>query len=1149
MANKESFKASISTTNPSGTATPKAFTPDLVVSESDPLAVILWSPSYGAMGINVDVNKTKDRNRNIILYFNRDVVKGTSGTITVRKDSKTGTVVETIDVLSTQVSTDLIHVYLELANPLSMDTRYFFSFTSGSFKDTNGVAWTGTDDYNFTTLIKANAATGKFTNQVVNVDTSITNTTVINKSVKRSDGGVTGTTTETESRTDYYIKIGGDAKSLQIEDYVLNFTSATGKCGFDIIDGFGVPTAVDLYWNGTKTSICGTSGSEGTINYPTFWRYGANANTQESYRGGAILKHFTNKKPTKTNPVHFTFDKTEAYPKEALLRIVKEPTGTCVWNQVLPPGVEPAGDLADITSHWKNYETFGDETAVQSVEAFIKQTDHHFAKYTVANTSANNPEIQTYQLGTTRINPKFWNQSSKYGLSSLRVKANSFTKKLVITNKSKKVSGEITSLSAIMSGDMGLSPVIEGGIDGLFTCTHSSITLPYTLLPSQSIEVDITISYPDIDISLDWDWTLYKTDTGSTLFADMAAYHGTTAWKKILADYKIKNDYMTVLFGRPYFVTYEILLGTNNSVAAKQESKNFTIKAAKEWYAVTTNDVTVTNITATQDPLAQTFFVNQNEHPDGYFASSIDLFFQNKTTGQEDVTVQLRPVDNGLPSNKDIIPFAIASLPSYAVNVTSYPNEKDPTSYTKFKFDSPIYLSPGAYSIVAVSASKDYTLFTSTIGNFRLDNPDIRITNTDSVGDLFRSSNGTTWVASPYQDMAFVINRAEFKTSGAAHFKSAKPPSDLSASYNRFQGTTYYNKGEYILVPTSSTIDNVYEVMNSGLSGVSAPSHTSGSVLNGSVYIQFIATAERQTSIEVPYDVYFSQGENITFKNAEAKYFYKGTKSSGVLDTDFTQIMLGSNYELDERKALSSDGAKELYSKVELTTTDTKLSPVIDTTRLSNLLVRNIINAGTIAPDFTADTDVGAGSYIKVLSAGVYKMYLVINSGTTSTEAPIFTGDDTLNGTTLLRYVGTTNNGDTELLPTGGLAFARYMTRKVELASGFESTDIVVRFNANTPIGTSLKVYYKAAFVDGNTTLEESPYHEMVLSERAANYAGAFVEHKFICDYGDDQNPGYRFALPDKKTFNQFSIKIVMLSTNKVVVPKVRDLRVIALDD
>lgn len=1147
MAYKESFKASISTTNPSGTATPKAFTPDLVVSESDPLTVIQWSPSYGAMGINTEVNKTATKNRNIILYFNRDVVKGTSGTITIRKDTKTGDIVETIDVLSNKVSTDLIHVYVELSNPLNMDTRYFFSFTSGCFKDINGVAWSGTDDYNFTTLIKANAASGKFTNQVVSVDTS-KDVVVATKNVAGVGQHQAGYTyEEISSTTDYYTKIGGDAKALQTEDYILNFTSATGECGFDVIDGFSVPTAIDLYWNGTKTSICGTSGTKGTINKPIFWKYNTKSNSQDNYHG-TVLYTFTDKFPTKTNPVHFTFNKTEAYPKEAILRITKEPTGNCVWNQVLPAGVEPAGDLADIRTYWKNYKTFGDEIEQQSIEFFLPTKDHQFQKYNVTLSSANQPEIQKYQLGTDRINPS-WLQSSKYGLSSLRAKANSITKTLVIQNYSKKTSGVITSISALMSQDMGLSPIIEYGIDGLFSCTHSSISLPHTLLPNESIEVDITISYPDIDISLNWDWSLYKTDTGSTLYADMAKFHGTTAWKKILEDYKVANDYMVNLLGRAYFVTYEILIGTNNTISTKQESRNFTIKAFKQEYASTTNDITVVHVAATQDPLAQTFFVNQHDHPEGYFASSIDLFFQNKSSGEEDVTVQLRPVDNGLPSNKDIVPFAIASLPQHAINVTSYPDETDPASYTRFKFDSPIYLSPGAYSIVAVSQSKDYTLFTSTIGNFRLDNPDIRITNTDSVGDLFRSSNGTTWVASPYQDLAFVINRAEFKTSGSAHFKSDKPPSDLSASYNRFQSTTHYNKGEYILVPTSSTIDNVYEVMNSGVSGTTTPSHTSGSVLNGNIYIQFIATAERQTNIEVPYDVYFSQGENLTFKNAEAKYFYKGTKSSGVLDTDFTQIMLGSNYELDERKSLSSDGTKELYSKVDLTTTDTKLSPVIDTTRLSNVLVRNIINGGTIAADFVSNTDIGAGSYIKVLSAGVYKMYLVIDSGVTSNEAPIFTGDDTLNGTALLRYVGTTNNGDTELLPTGGLAFARYITRKVELASGFESTDIVVRFNANTPIGTTLKVYYKAEFVDGNTTLEEAPYHEMVLSERAPNYAGAFVEHKFICDYGDNQNPGYRFALPNKKIFNQFSIKIVMLSTNKVVVPKVRDLRVIALDD
>jgi hypothetical protein len=151
-----------------------------------------------------------------------------------------------------------------------------------------------------------------------------------------------------------------------------------------------------------------------------------------------------------------------------------------------------------------------------------------------------------------------------------------------------------------------------------------------------------------------------------------------------------------------------------------------------------------------------------------------------------------------------------------------------------------------------------------------------------------------------------------------------------------------------------------------------------------------------------------------------------------------------------------------------------------------------------------------------------YRMYVVVDSGTTSNAAPVFVGGDTLNGSALLRYIGITNNGDTELLPAGGLADSKYITRKVTLASGFESTDIVVRFNANTPIGSSVKVYYKAAFIEGESTLEEVPYHEMVLSERASDFATSFVEHKFVCDYGDNVNPLVRYALPNKQRFKHY---------------------------
>ena len=266
------------------------------------------------------------------------------------------------------------------------------------------------------------------------------------------------------------------------------------------------------------------------------------------------------------------------------------------------------------------------------------------------------------------------------------------------------------------------------------------------------------------------------------------------------------------------------------------------------------------------------------------------------------------------------------------------------------------------------------------------------------------------------------------------------------------------------------------------------------------------------------------------------------------MDADYTELMKDTSYELTERKEIDSE-SKELFCKIEMSTKDSTLSPIIDLTRFSNVLVRNTVNYNTVASDFVPNTYISANEFIKVAFNNVYKMYSVINPGITSTSAPSFDGSDTLNGDALLRYLGETHNGDTELLPAGGKALSKYITRKVVLADGFDSTDLVVRFNANTPAGSSLKVYYKAAFVNGYTTLEKSPYIEMVLSERDNAFSSKFVEHKFICDYGDILDPGVRYALPDKQPFNQFLIKIVMLSTNTVVVPKIRDLRVIALND
>lgn len=1151
------------------------------------LQVMSWTPMLGASGTSRLTSK-------IVATFNELIFLDVPGTITIRKTSATAAVIETIAIPSSLVVLTANQLTVTPTTKFENETKYYFTFSPHCVKTADDIQWAGITDYNFTIQPKASAASGTFTQQVINANSIIQEYKTVATSATRASKIPVGTvlSTTTTSTVDKYTKIGGYQHGLQVEDYLLDFTTNVGQCGFDVTSGFNTPVAIDLFWDDMSVSKCGTSGTAGTLDKPIFSKSFSDSRDNVSFFGSTMVID-TNPLPTVATPRTFRFNKTEPYPKTALLRITKQPTSTktpFTWNQILPGSVEDVTEFADIRYQWKDKVSGTEKSEYTTSEVWINQEKtndangkpiHYFSavenikKWNRTGTTSTLPSkpvrphdpqaeqiINTSVLGSIRpidtekpwINPIV-------GLPSVYMNAWTYKRTVVIKNYSKTASGIVTGILCTPSIDMGLSPFTAPGQynqSSKFTTTvtpKDGITFPHTLAPFQEIYVDVTISYPDISFSMDeWTWSAYTNPQNDATYASIHAYNKEN-WSFIVTEWNKAYGLFTLMFGTPYITTYEVSVGTqNNNPNTAIESLNLTLKANKQTYSVTTLTTTSAVVTTlTQDPLAQTFFVSDTDYPDGYFLSSIDLFFKAKSN-TADVTVQLRPVDNGLPSVKTTIPFAITTLDQSDVNITDYPNPTDPLSFTKFKFQSPIYLSPGAYSYVVISNSKDYTVFTSTIGKFRLDDPDVRITETNSVGDLFKSSNGTTWLPSPYQDMCFTINRANFKKTGTATFNSTKPPAIISSSYNAFYAESHYNQYEYIIVPISAYSDKLYEVSNAGVSGLLAPIHNGGTVLNGSINLQYIATLEKNTDIKIPYDVYFSHGENVTFKNAEAKYFYKGTSNSGVLDIDFIPIALGSNYELDTRKLLGSS-TESLYSKIELSSEDSIVSPVIDIKRFSNVLVRNIINDNTIAPDFVANTVVKYGEYIKTAITDIsnvvtgYKMYLVVDSGKTSETSPIFDGLDTFNGSATLRFIGITNNGDTELLPTGGMAAARYLTRKVELADGFESTDISVQCNAHTPVGSTIKVYYKAAFVDGNTTLEESVYHEMFLAERAPNYAGAFVEHKYICDYGDILLPGVRHALPNNGRFNQFSIKIVMLSTNATTVPKIRDLRVIALDD
>ena len=173
------------------------------------------------------------------------------------------------------------------------------------------------------------------------------------------------------------------------------------------------------------------------------------------------------------------------------------------------------------------------------------------------------------------------------------------------------------------------------------------------------------------------------------------------------------------------------------------------------------------------DPLAQTFLVDSNLHENGVFLTSVDLFFRDKPEDLP-ITVQIRPVVNGVPHSSAIIPFSEVVLEPSQVNTSETPDPSDSNTVTTFTFSSPVHLEGGQeYALVVLSNSDDYLLYIATIGQNQLGTED-RISTQPYAGSLFRSQNASTWTPDQTSDMMFSLNRAVFDTvnTGEINFKN-----------------------------------------------------------------------------------------------------------------------------------------------------------------------------------------------------------------------------------------------------------------------------------------------------------------------------------------------------------------------------------------
>ena len=214
----------------------------------------------------------------------------------------------------------------------------------------------------------------------------------------------------------------------------------------------------------------------------------------------------------------------------------------------------------------------------------------------------------------------------------------------------------------------------------------------------------------------------------------------------------------------------------------------------------------------------------------------------------------------------------------------------------------------------------------------------------------------------------------------------------------------------------------------------------------------------------------------------------RAISSTGTLGS-YTPINVNRDIDYLELKKIAAKSGNDasLTIRATLTTENTQVSPVIDSAALSCVVAKNTIN----------DIDAITGETSKI----------------------------------------------------GGTALARYITKSINLASGFESNNICVTLNAYKPAGTSIKVYYKTLASEKTTPISDESWVEMTLQTSVSNSSSIFdyKEHRFF-PVGAYNAYGVSQANPISPAFNAFQIKVVLTSNSIALTPKVRDFRAIALD-
>jgi len=222
--------------------------------------------------------------------------------------------------------------------------------------------------------------------------------------------------------------------------------------------------------------------------------------------------------------------------------------------------------------------------------------------------------------------------------------------------------------------------------------------------------------------------------------------------------------------------------------------------------------------------------------------------------------------------------------------------------------------------------------------------------------------------------------------------------------------------------------------------------------------------------------------QELDFNNStKVSYSMKNSNINSIKDSASTPIIANQNVVLASTKMNVSAG--DTTVSVALSTNDRNVSPVLDTDRMSMIMVNNIVNN---VSDVTIP----------------------------------------------------------ETSPAGGNAAAKYVTRSVTLSDGFDATGITVNLGLNSQSGSSIEVYVKVLAADDNDILQNKNWQLVPNKSAIETYSQSYSD--FTPQQYQLQNISYVSGGVTYSSYQTFAVKVVMYSDNSSYVPQIANFGAIA---